>query len=299
MSSVTRNDAHFTLLDGDDERLLDWDGYASPQSKCMPTLPRWWYQLSTRQRQIARGLLAACGVLGLIVVISSSFAAPGSSSPPQAQGDIASAAATAPLVVHAKSTRGAPQTQAEPPPPALSALSHPELPIVGPPFAASAGLAPSPVETAGAPMDADLIPAAGASQEPAPAPAPAAAPAPASNPGQGPAPFPQCSWGSYRLPTNVKPFKYDVWLQLDAQLANANGTVRIALALASPAQCLVLHADRSITVAARPLDTADGPVPGALPPHPCASAANRSRGCVGWPRMREHIPADQLIALAR
>lgn len=247
MSSVARNEAFLTLIGDDEDLLLDWDIYASARSQCLPSMPRCWYRLSTRQRSIVRAALILAGIAGLITLIVTVAHRGGGSSPSQPQQAAFNDERTA-----TQSNLGPPSTrnQLGPSPPSPSPELTPEqidvhTPTVYPPL-----LTPDDVGT-------------GTVDEEAPPQAPPTESAPASPPPiPAPAVFPMCTWDSYRLPSTVKPFLYDIKLQLDAALEHVTGSVRIALALEEAAPCLILHADPSLNISVQPLETADGPVPG-------------------------------------
>lgn len=260
MSSTLRNDA-FLTLDGDEDFLLDWDFYNSSKSRCTPTLPRWWYQLSTRQRNIVRALLATCGALGIIALIFT-IAFKTSSGPP-ARSESGAVGVTETATV-SNSYAHAPPPAPAPPPPRVPRPqpepAWPDAPVDIGTFLPGGRAPPPEDENVYSPyVDADLAPEEADPLPERPAPQPSAQAMPA---------FPRCAWSSYRLPDTARPFLYDVALQLDAALVRVNGTARIALALSAPAPCLVLHAAPSLNVAALPLETSDGTVPGASPPLP-------------------------------
>lgn len=225
MGSAARNASYFTLLDGDEDVLLNWDGYAQSKSQCFPSLPGWWYRLSTRQRAIARGFLCVCIGLALLALITSWLTGGSNSS--------------------SSPRRSATPTESQS--------------SVTPPHTEQAWPSNIPIPDTTAPPT-DTTPTYGDYTEPQGA---GASEPTASLP---PSAFPRCSWSHYRLPPAIKPFLYNISLQLDPALTQVNGSVRIALALDEPTPCIVLHADRSMSLTVEPLDTADGPIPGLPPP---------------------------------
>ena len=59
-----------------------------------------------------------------------------------------------------------------------------------------------------------------------------------------------CKWTDYRLPAAVQPTHYDVFFDVDLQNDFVTGNVTIQLNIDAPQQCIVLHADPSMTITA-------------------------------------------------
>ena len=67
-----------------------------------------------------------------------------------------------------------------------------------------------------------------------------------------------CSWSSYRLPTDVIPYQYDMNMDVESVTEQVDGSAVIHIEIIVETDCVVLHSDMSITLGDISLQTAGG-----------------------------------------
>jgi hypothetical protein len=74
-----------------------------------------------------------------------------------------------------------------------------------------------------------------------------------------------CDWNSNRLPQHIIPKHYNLTLDFDDSLSQVNGSMLMHLSADKESNCIVLHADPSISISVVQILSPGDPLPGADP----------------------------------